>query len=92
MELLESGKSRKYRLPGDVMKKLAMRVQQLEAAHTIHDLWKLPSLNFEHLHGSDTYSVRVTGKWRLEMTISWDDKEHTNGTIFITELSNHYGE
>lgn len=92
LELYQLGKSHKYKISEEVLKKFFMRVQQIEAAHSIHDLWKTPSLNFEHLHGSNRYSIRITGKWRLEMEIVWDNQECTTGAVIITELSNHYGD
>ena len=92
LELYQSGKSRKYKVSEEVLKKFSMRIQQIEAAHSIHDLWKTPSLNFEHLNGSNRHSVRITGRWRLEMEITWDNQECTTGTVIITELSNHYGD
>ena len=68
-----------------------MRVQQLEAAVTIHDLWKTASLNFEALRDqTNRYSVRLDRKWRLEMTIEWEDRQKTKGVISLTELSKHY--
>ena len=64
----------------------------LEAAKNIHDLWKLPSLHFERLQGeANRYSVRLTRKWRLEMSIEWTDERMTVGTIAIEEISSHYG-
>lgn len=69
-----------------------MRIQQLEAAINIYDLWKTPSLNFEKLEGFENrYSVRIDNKWRLEMEIRWMDEKKTKGTIYIAEISKHYG-
>jgi len=90
--LYTSGKSTKYRLPPQVLKKFFMRVQALEAATSIYDLWKNPALNFERLEGTDRCSVRVDGSWRLEFTVAWEDDPPTKGEITITELSNHYGD
>jgi len=92
LELYESGKSRKYRLPENVLRKFFMRLQQIEAAKTIYDLWKTPSLRFEHLEGTHSYSMRITEKWRLEIRIEWDDEEKTTGTVTVTNISNHYGD
>ncbi len=69
-----------------------MRIQELEAAKDIHDLWKKPSLNFERLHGfKNRYSLRLQDKWRLEIEIEWENEEQTEGTVYIVELSSHYG-
>jgi proteic killer suppression protein len=68
-----------------------MRIQQLEAAVDIHDLWKTPALNFEKLRGFENrYSLRLDRKWRLELEIEWEDKGKTKGTVYIVELSRHY--
>lgn len=94
-KLYETGKSTKYRgLPTQVLDNYFARVQQIEAALTIYDLWKTPSLQFERLKGKkkNSCSVRVTKKWRLEFKVDWEDKEETKGFCHITELSRHYGD
>ncbi|MGD2088216.1 MAG: type II toxin-antitoxin system RelE/ParE family toxin [Candidatus Aminicenantes bacterium] len=91
-ELYAEGKSKKYRIPKDVLKRFFMRIQQLEAAGTIYDLWQSRALNFEKLTGYENrFSLRVNVKWRLEMEIEWDNKEKITGKIYITELSKHDG-
>jgi plasmid maintenance system killer protein len=90
--LYTSGKSTKYRLPPQVLKKFFMRMQSLEAATSIYDFWKNPALNFKSLAGTDRCSVRVDGAWRLEFTVAWEDDPPTKGAITVTELSNHYGD
>ena len=69
-----------------------MRIQQIEAAVTIHDLWKNPSLNFEHLESKGIYSIRVDKGYRLEIIIDWQSDEKTVGKFIIRELSKHYGD
>ncbi len=91
-ELYTSGRSTKYRLQPKVMKKFFMRMQSLEAATSIYDLWKNPALKFERMAGSDRCSIRVDGSWRLEFTVAWEDDPPTRGAITVTELSNHYGD
>jgi len=92
VKLYETGKSKKYRLQPAVLNKFFMRIQQIEAANTIHDLWETPSLNFEYLESEKTYSVRVDKGYRLEIEISWLNEEKTIGKFFIKELSKHYGD
>ena len=93
IQLYETGKSRKYNLQQDILKKFFMRLQQLEAAINIYDLWKTPSLNFEKLEGFENrYSVRLSKRWRLEVEIDWEDKEKTKGIIYIVDISKHYGD
>ena len=93
VELYEKGKSGKYRLSREVIKKFFMRMQQLEASYTIHDLWKTPALRFEKLEGyKNRYSIRLTKTWRLEFEIIWENEEKTFGKITVLELSKHYGD
>ena len=93
LQLYETGQHKKYPLQHSVLKKFFMRIQQLEAAATIHDLWKTSSLNFEHLDGHKTpYSIRIDQKWRLEFDVDWTNKEKTVGIIHICEISKHYGD
>lgn len=70
-----------------------MRVQQLEAAFDIYDLWKTTSLNFEKLEGYENrFSLRIDRKYRLEIEMEWEDEERTKGKVIILELSKHYGD
>ncbi len=93
LKLYAEAQSRKYVLQKHILDKFFMRIQSLEAADTIHDLWKTPSLKFESLKGHpNKYSVRLDKKWRLEMEIEWEDPEKTRGVIHLAELSKHYGD
>ena len=93
IQLYKDGKSRKYKLPQGILTKFFMRIQQLEAAIDIYDLWKTTSLNFEKLKGfASRYSVRLSEKWRLEFEVEWKDKERTKGNIYVMEISEHYGD
>ena len=70
-----------------------MRIQQLEASATIHDLWKTPSLKFEHLEGRyPPYSIKIDKGWRLEFDVDWLNEDKITGIIHICEISNHYGD
>lgn len=93
LELYTKGRSRKYNLPKNIIKRFFKVVATLEAADSIHDLWKLTSLNFERLKGFEKrYSVRLSEEMRLEMEIDWENEEKTKGKIFILEISKHYGD
>ena len=93
IQLYETGKSKKYKLQQDILTKFFMRIQQLEAANDIYDLWKTPSLNFEKMESYENrYSVRLSRKWRLEVEIEWEDEEKTKGICYINEISKHYGD
>ena len=60
-----TGKSR--RLPGKILKRAAMRLEQLNAATAVTDLYLPPSNRLEALKGSGKgqYSVRINDQWRL---------------------------
>lgn len=91
-QLYEKGKNKKYRLPDGIKKKFFMRIDQLEAAKTIYDLWESGALNFEKLQGYENrFSLRLNVQWRLEIEIAWENRERTTGTVHITTLSKHYG-
>lgn len=92
-QLYEKGRSKKYRIPGDILRRYLMRIDYLDAVDTIYDLWKGGSLNFEKLQGYENrFSTRLSRKWRLEMETEWENEEKTTGKIFIIELSKHYGD
>ncbi len=93
VHLYQKGKTGKYPLPPGVIEKFFMRIQQIEAAVDIYDLWKTPSLNFERLLGFEArVSLRLDNKYRLEIEIEWEDEERTKGTVYILEISKHYGD
>lgn len=60
-----TGKSR--RLPGEILKRAAMRLQQLNAVTRIEDLRLPPSNRLEALKGkrAGQHSVRINDQWRL---------------------------
>ena len=92
-DLYENGKNRKYPLQPQVFNKFSMRIQQLEAAISIHDLWKTSSLKFEKLKNfQNRYSIRIDKKYRLEFDVQWQNKEQTIGIFYIQEISKHYGD
>ncbi len=94
IKLYETGKSRKLRLPEHVVDEFLAVLQELDAALTIHDLWnKHPKRKFEKLKGhSDRYSMRLTGKYRIEMQVDWTNDEKTVGIFHIDDVNNHYGD
>jgi proteic killer suppression protein len=90
-KLYTTGKSKKLKLPNDIIEKFFARIQQIEAANDIYDLWNEKGLNFEKLKGSEnSYSMRLKIKYRLEMDIDWKNNELTIGDFIITDISNHY--
>lgn len=93
LKLYESGRSKKLRLPENVIDKFFATIQKIESATTIYDLWNDKSLNFEKLKGSQSrYSMRLNIKYRLETEISWKNPEKTIGDFNILKISSHYGD
>lgn len=92
VKVYESGKStKKYRLSQDIIDKFLMRVDALEAAVTIHDLWQHPALNFEKLQGYENrFSLRLNRQYRLEIEIEWINDEKTIGKIELLDITKHY--
>ncbi len=90
-KLYTTGKSTKYRLSEDIIDKFFARVQQIEAAETIYDLWNDKGLNFEKMLGTaNSYSMRLKHKYRLHIDIDWKNNELTIGDFYITDISTHY--
>jgi toxin HigB-1 len=90
-KLYTAGKSKKYKFPDDIIEKFFARIQQIEAAKDIYDLWSDKGMNFEKLTNSENrYSMRLKLKYRLEMNIEWKNSEKTIGEFIIIEISVHY--
>jgi toxin HigB-1 len=89
-KLYLTGYSKKMRLRNDIIDKFFATIQKIEAANDIYDLWNDPSLNFEKY--KKHYSMRLTGKYRLEMEINWLNNEKTSGVFHLFAISNHYGD
>lgn len=90
LKLYETGKSKKIRLPEDVIRKFLLRVNLLLAAKDIHDLWNDPAAMFKKLSGKNRYSMRLNLKYRMILEVEWDNKEQSIGTFKIVEINNHY--
>jgi proteic killer suppression protein len=63
--LFTTGRSR--RLPSDVLRRAAMRLQQLDAATRLADLRLPPSNRLEALKGNRAgqHSIRINEQWRV---------------------------
>lgn len=86
-----SGKSRKLKLPEQVIDKFFATIQKIEAAADIHDLLSDKGLRFEKLKGSEhRHSMRLNQKYRLEMNINWINESCTIGDFYLLTISNHY--
>lgn len=89
-KLYKTGESRKLRLPQDIIKEYSFCVQSIIDAADIYDLWNDKSLNFEKLTNTELYSMRLKRKYRLEMTIDWQNELCTIGIFGLTDITNHY--
>ncbi len=90
--LYTTGKSTKYKLPNQVIDKFFATIQKIEAAESIHDLVADRGLRFKKLINSDIYSMRLNDKYRLEMSVEWEDENQTVGRFLLSDISNHYGD
>lgn len=90
-DLYRTGRSRKLKLPAQVVDKFFATVQKIEAAETIRDLLADKGLHFEKLKSTpNRYSMRLNQKYRLEMTVEWKNEAQTVGTFILLTISNHY--
>ena len=92
IELYTTGASRKYRVPANVAVEFVAAVGELQSAVTIYDMWKEhPKRKFERLKGQAiSYSMRLTVKYRLELSVNWTDADNTIGDFTVEDVSNHY--
>lgn len=76
----------------EVVKKYVKIINILKHAKSIEDLFPLNSLNYEKLKGdkSGLESVRVTGKYRLEIKTEVVQGETIATICNVIELTNHY--
>ena len=93
LTLYVTGKSKKIRLSEQVIDKFFSTVRKIEAAVVIYDIWADNGLRFEKLKGFEKrYSMRLSGKYRLEMNIEWMDEKQIVGKFHLLTISNHYSE
>lgn len=90
---LYTGEKSKLKLPDQVVHKFFATVQKIESAVKLQDLLADKGLHFERLKGkSDTYSMRLSQKYRLEMEVTWADEKQSAGKFYLKTISNHYGD
>ncbi len=93
LKLYKTGQSKKLKLPQHVPDKFFATIQKIEAAINIYDLSADTGLHFERLKGHENlWSMRLTGKYRLEMEVTWQDEKQSIGTFYIKAITNHYGD
>jgi plasmid maintenance system killer protein len=89
--LYETGRSRKFDLPPQVLRKFYMRIQTLEATERVADLLADKGMHFERY--KDRYSIRLNDQYRLEFDVGWLDADQTQlGIVDILDVSAHYGD
>ena len=72
-----------------VGRRFTERINLLMATAAFEDLFEAKHLRLHGLTGNraDQWSLTLTGRWRLILTLS-DDRQ----TITVVEVSNHYGD
>jgi proteic killer suppression protein len=78
-----TGRSR--RLPGDILRRAAMRLRQVDAATRIEDFRLPPSNRLEALKGNRTgqHSIRINDQWRVCFRFA-------NGDAFEVEITDYH--
>jgi proteic killer suppression protein len=93
-DLYYTGKTtdKKHRFQPDVVKRYKLRIETLESAKNIEDLFQINSLHYEVLKGDKQgiSSIRVNNQYRIEFTTSSAESETIVTICNILELSNHY--
>jgi proteic killer suppression protein len=93
-ELYYNGKvsDKKHRFQPEVIKKYKLRIETLESANCVEDLFQINALHYEMLKGNkkNISSVRVNEQYRIEFTTSKIESETVVTVCNIIELSNHY--
>jgi proteic killer suppression protein len=93
-ELYEMGKTtdKSIRFQPQIVKRFQLRIQALEKAVKVEDLFVLNSLRYEVLHGDKEgiESIRVNDQYRIEFTTSQVISETVVTICNVIELSNHY--
>ncbi len=88
----EKSVDKKHRFQPDIIRRYQKAINFLKGASSIEALWPIRSLNYEVLSGdkADRSSVRVNDRYRVEFTVSLNEKEPILTICNVVELSNHY--
>lgn len=83
---------KKHRYQPEVIRKYKLRIDVLESADCIEDLFPINALHYEVLRGDKAgiSSIRVNDKYRIEFKVSNVEAETVLTVCNILELSNHY--
>jgi proteic killer suppression protein len=92
IELYTKGKSKKYNfIDRNLAKIFVARIDRIEAAAVITDLYFPPAMHFEGLDGhKDCFSVRINKKYRIEFRIDFTNSAGTVGDVLILDVTKHY--
>ena len=93
-ELYKTGKAtdKKYRYQPGIVKKYQSRIETLESAEKVEELFIINSLHYEVLQGDKKgiSSIRVNNQYRIEFKTTQVISETVVTICDILELSNHY--
>jgi proteic killer suppression protein len=93
-ELYYKGKTsdKKHRLQPEIIKRYKLRIEALESADCVEDLFQINALHYEVLKGDKTgiSSIRVNDQYRIEFTTNKVESETVVTVYNILGLSNHY--
>jgi len=83
---------KKYRFQPEIIKRYKLRIETLENAASIEDLFQINLLRYGVLQGNKKgiSSIRVNDQYRIEFTTSEVESETIVTICNILELSNHY--
>ena len=93
-DLYYKGKTtdKKYRFQPEIIKRYKLRIEVLESANSVEDLFQIYSLHYETLTGDKKgiSSIRINNQYRIEFAINKRKSETIVTVCNILELSNHY--
>lgn len=92
--LYEDGRcsDKKHRFQPDIIRRYQKAIKFLKGASSIEALWPIRSLQYEVLSGDKAglSSVRVNDQYRVEFSVTLNEKEPVLTICNVVELSNHY--
>ncbi|MBD5321060.1 MAG: addiction module killer protein [Bacteroides sp.] len=92
--LYEEGRSvgEKHRFQPDIIRRYQKAINFMKGASCIESLWQIRSLKYEVLSGNKAglSSVRVNDQYRVEFSVTLNEKEPILTICNVVELSNHY--
>ena len=86
------GSDKKRRFQPDIIRRYQKAIKFLEGASSIEALWPIRSLQYEVLSGDKAglSFVRVNDRYRIEFSVTINEKEPVLTICNVVELSNHY--